>query len=449
MAGEKNGAQVDLVYGPGDRPRSARDTVVYSLQWLLIMFYPVVWGYAIVGLGLGLAGAELSGYMARVVLMIGVSTLVQAAAGHRLSMVSGPNIIPSLAVVAAFAVGGREYALQSFNAYILAGLVVAALGALGLIGAIGRVWTPLVLGSMVMTVGLATAPVGLELIASFQASWPFLAGVLLALLGGWLSIRGKGMLATIPVMAVILLGYALFMLSGRFDWGLVRSMPAFLLPRLFPFGLDLPPLDLIVTMTVVNLFSAVNFYGNLTAYAGLVGAVVSPARQRRAFTVFGLVEGTLAGVLGVPAHVAYGENLGLVLLTRVAAVPFILIASVAFIALSFFGQVGGIMAAMPRPVAGAVLLGVASTLIGLGASIWHQGRRFATREIFIVGFSVFFALGASLAPEALYEDLPRLAGTLLRNPVIMVIVAVIVLEQLVFREKREKKAAGRVSGETE
>jgi xanthine/uracil permease len=444
MAKEKSQAQVDLVYGPGDRPRSTRDTIVYSLQWLLIMFYPVVWGYAIVGLGLELAGAELSGYMARVVLMIGISTLVQVTAGHRLAMVSGPNIIPSLAIVAAFAIGGREYALQSFNAYIIAGLLVALLGAVGLIGIIGHVWTPLVLGAMVMMVGLATAPVGIGLIASFQASWPFFAGILLALLGGYLSIRGKGMLATIPVMIVIILGYAVFMISGRFDWELVRSMPAFVLPRLFPFGLGLPPLDLIVTMIVVNIFSAVNLYGNMTGYATIVGAEVTPARERRAFTVFGLVEGALAGILGVPSHVAYGENLGLVLLTRVAAFSFILIASVAFIALSFFGKVGGIMAAMPQPVAGAVLLGVASTLIGIGANIWHRGRRFATREIFIVGFSVFFALGASMAPEALYEEMPRLVGTLLRNPVIMVIAAVIVLEQLVFREKRVEEKAKNV-----
>jgi xanthine/uracil permease len=430
-------SRLHLVYGPDDKPKSTKDTILYSVQWVLIMFYPVVWGYAIVGLGLGLTGDVLAGYMSRVVLMIGISTLVQTLAGHRLSMVSGPNIIPSLAIMAAFTVGGREYALMSFNAYIVAGLVVALLGGIGLISQIGRVWTPLVLGSMIMMVGLTTSSVGMGLIASYQASWPFFVGIFLALLCGWLSIKGKGILATIPVLITIALGYLVFIVSGEFDWALVRSMPTFSLPALFPFGMQIPPMDLIITMVIVNIFSAVNLYGNVQGYSGIIGVEVPKASEKRYFTIFGLVEGTLAGILGVPGYVSYGENLGFVLLTRVAARFFILVASVIFIVLSFFGQMGGLMAAMPQPVAGAVLLGVASTLIGIGAQNVQKGKSFQTREIFIVGFSVFFALGTSMLPEAFFNSLPRLVGALLGNSVITVIVMVIILEQLVFRVKKE------------
>lgn len=434
MENTQNQSEFKLVYGPNDKSKSIRDTIVYSLQWVLIMFYPVVWGYAIVGIGLGLEGSELSGYMSRVVLMIGVATLIQAAWGHKLSMVSGPNIIPSLAIVAAFVIGGKEYALQSFNAYIIAGVLVAAIGGVGWISYISKVWTPLVLGSMVMMVGLATSSVGMNLIASSQASWPFYIGTFLALLCGWLSINGKGMLATIPVMVVIVMGYAIFMIMGKFDWALVNSMPTFIAPSLFPFGLSMPPIDLIITMIIVNMFSAINLYGNVQGYTGIIGVKVKPATEKRYFTIFGVVEGALAGMLGVPSHVSYGENLGLVLLTRIAARFFIIVASVVFIVLSFFGQMGGLMAAMPEPVAGAVLLGVAATLIGIGANIWHQGNGFQTREIFISGFSVFFAFGVSMLPQEFFNDMPRLVGMVLKNPVIMVIIAVIVLEQILFRK---------------
>ena len=97
----QNKAGLELHYELDDTPRSWRDTVVYSLQWMLIMMYPVVWGYVIVGLGLGFTPQELADYMGRVVLMIGVSTLAQAACGHRFPMATGPNIIPSTAIVAA------------------------------------------------------------------------------------------------------------------------------------------------------------------------------------------------------------------------------------------------------------------------------------------------------------------------------------------------------------
>lgn len=441
MASRTAPSSLQLVYRPDERPRSRRDTVLYSLQWIFIMFYPVVWGYALVGTGLGFSGPELGNFMARVALMVGLTTIVQVLLGHRFAMVSGPNIVPSLAVVAAAAVGGREYALLSFNAYIIAGAVVAVLGAAGLFSRLSRVWTPLVQGAMVMTIGLTTSGTALGMLASESAGWPFWAGILLALLCGWLSLRGRTLLATVPVMVTIVLGYVIFMTSGHFDWTMVRAMPAFNWPKLFPYGTQVPPLDLIITMIIVNLFSALNLYGNVNAYADIVGAEVTPQAQRCYFTVFGLVEGSLAGALGVPAYVAYGENLGFVMLTRVASRTFILIGALCLVVMSLFGPVSGLMAAMPEPVAGAVLLGVACTLIGMGAKTWVRSGSFGEREIFIGGFAVFFALGTSLLPPEFFDALPRLVGTLFKNTVILVIGVVMLLEQVLFRPKTGTGAA--------
>jgi xanthine/uracil permease len=428
-----------LVYKLDEKPRNTKDTIIYSLQWILIMFYPVVWGYAIVGVGVGFTETVLAGYMSRVVLMIGVSTLSQVILGHRLSMVSGPNIIPSLAIMSAFAVGGREYALLSFNAYIIAAIIVTILGLLNVFSYIKKVWTPLVLGSMIMMIGLSTSFVGMGLIASYNTQWPYYAGIFLALLAGYLSIKGKGMLATISVLITIVAGYLIFIIGGQFDWALVNSMPFFTLPEIFPYGFDIPPLDLIITMTIVNIFAAINLYGNVEGYSEIIGTKVTQKTQKKYFTVFGIAEGILPSVFGVPSTVAYGENLGFILLTKVASRFFIIVASIIFIILSFFGKMGGIMAAMPDPVAGAVLLGVASTLIGIGAQNINKSKQFQTREIFIVGFSIFFALGTSMLPAEFFNSIPRLVATLLNNSVILVILLVIILEQIVFRNKNSSK----------
>jgi uracil permease len=436
MSEEAAKPQTELVYGPDDKPRSTRDAIVYSLQWILIMFYPVVWGYSIVGINIGFTSGEMAAYMSRVVLMIGVSTLIQVLAGHKFSMISGPNIIPSVAILAAFAIGGKENALQAFNAYIIAGVVVAAIGALGWFNYLSKVWTPLALGAMIMMVGLSTSGVGVGLVAAQGFSWTFIVGVNLALLCGWLSIQGKGMLATIPVMIVIALGYVIFIATGNFDWQIVDNMPAVSVPSLFPYGWQMPSGELILTMIIVNLFSAINLYGNTNGYAGIVGRPLTPADEKRTFIIFGLLEGTVCSILGVPSHVAYGENLGFVLLTRVASRFFMIIAAIAFIIFGFSGKFSGLMAAMPKEVAGAVLMGVASTLIGLAASTWCRGRTFQTREIFITGFSVFLAFGLANLPDAFYSTLPDLVGMLFKNAVIMVIILVIVLEQVLFPLKK-------------
>jgi len=60
-----------LVYGIDDRPRSVRDWIVYTLQWVVTMVYAVVWGYAIVGIAMEFDPEALSGYMSSIVLTIG------------------------------------------------------------------------------------------------------------------------------------------------------------------------------------------------------------------------------------------------------------------------------------------------------------------------------------------------------------------------------------------
>ena len=429
---------INLAYGLADMPRSIRDTIVYSAQWMLIMVYPVVWGYVIVGVGLGFTGMEFSGYMGRVVLMIGVSTLVQASCGHRFAMATGPNIIPSTAIMVAFTLGGRELAYEAMNAYIFAGFFVALLGALGIVSLIGRVWTPLVLGCMTMMVGLYTSKLSMNLIVGQTHSWWLYAGIAQALLCGWLSIKGKGFLATIPVLISVLFGYSVFIAAGDFDWNLVNAMPFFAVPEIFPYGWQMPSLGMIITMCVVNIFAAVKNYGMINGYGTLLGKPPTVNDVRRIFTVFGLVDGVVASIFGVPGTVSYGENMGILLLTRVAARVFIIIAALGFIVLSFFGKMGGMMAAMPPPVAGAVLLGVASTLIGLGANIWHaNSHAFGTREIFICGFSIFFSLGLYSCPESFFSSLPTVASMLLGNPIITVIVVTIIMEQVLMRKPKE------------
>ena len=90
------------------------------------------------------------------------------------------------------------------------------------------------------------------------------------------------------------------------------------------------------------------------------------------------------------------------------------------------------MAAMPDPIAGAILLGIASTVIGQGADIWNQ-EKFERREIMITGFSVFLSYGLSILPDSFWEQVPRLLATVFSNPIITVIIVVITLEQLFFR----------------
>jgi xanthine/uracil permease len=437
--------QAGLVYGRSEQPRSTHDWVLYSFQWLVTMIYAVVWGYSIVGVGLDFRGARMTTYISAVVLTIGISTLLQAWLGHRMAMVHGPNVIPSLAIVAAYAAGGETYALQSFTAQALSGIIIVAIVALGAVRFIRKVWSPLVLGSMIIMIGLTVAQVGLGDMTQAGFGLGFFIALALALGGSVLAIRGRGVWATLPPVFIILLGYIVFFALGRVDLGLLRQAPLISVPRLLPYGRAMPTWDLVVIMLIVNLMAAMNFYGNLHGYAEIVKEKVDEREERRSFLLFGLVETILAGLLGTPATVAYGENLGIVQLTRVAARAFVIVAAGIFVVLAFVGPFGALMAAMPKEVAGAVLLGIASTVIGIGANILNTAPAFGGREQTLVGFSIFLSLGLHLLPSETWQQTPRLVETVFSNPVISVIIFVLAFEKLIFPLSADKQRSESIS----
>lgn len=426
----------ELFYRRDEAPRSRRDWLLYSGQWLVTMFYAVVWGYAIVGAGLGLQGAPLSQYLSAIVLTIGVSTLLQAWIGHRMAMVSGPNVIPSLAIVAAYGAGGLEYAQQAFMAQAIAGLIILVLVLSGLVRHIRRLWSPLVLGSMIMMIGMSVAGLGIASMARHGMGAGFFISLALALGGSVLAIRGRGVLRTLPPLLIIGLGYVIFFAMGEVNVGVGGQRAWFAAPSLLPYGLAMPPWGLILLMLIVNLMATLNFYGNLHGYAEVIGEQVDSRDERRAFVIFAGAETILPGLLGVPATVAYGENLGIVQLTRVAARVFIIAAAIVFVGLAFVGPFGALMAAMPDEIAGAVLLGIASTVLGIGARTMTSAPAFEQREQNLVGFAMFLSLGLYLLPDQAWSQVPVAVKAIFSNPVISVILFVMLFEHVIFPARR-------------
>jgi len=400
------------------------------------MFYAVVWGYAIVGAGLGLHGENLAQYLSAIVLTIGVSTLLQAWLGHRMAMVSGPNVIPSLAIVAAYGAGGLEYALQAFTAQIIAGLTILVLVLCGLIRYIRKLWSPLVLGSMIMMIGMSVAGLGIASMTRHGMGMGFFISLALALGGGVLAIRGRGVLRTLPPLLIIGFGYAIFFAMGQVNADIGGQTAWFITPRILPYGISAPPWSLIFLMLIVNLMATLNFYGNLQGYAEVIGERVSAHDERRAFILFTLAETILPGLLGVPATVAYGENLGIVQLTRVATRSFVIVAAIIFAGLAFVGPFVELMAAMPDEISGAVLLGIASTVLGIGAHTMAAAPSFEQREQNLVGFSMFLSLGLYLLPDQAWSQVPVMVKAIFSNPVISVILFVMLFERVIFPSRK-------------
>ncbi len=112
-----------------------------------------------------------------------------------------------------------------------------------------------------------------------------------------------------------------------------------------------------------------------------------------------------------------------------------------FIALAFIGPFGALIAAMPQEVAGAVLLGIASAVIGIGANILNTAPSFQRREQTLVGFSIFLSLGLHLIPQEVWARAPCLVETIFSNSVISVIIFVLLFEKIIFPVSRQSNVS--------
>lgn len=416
-----------------DEKLHGKTLVLQGIQWALFMVYGVVLAYSLLGIGADMSKDEIIIFITNVIFVMGISTLVQASVGHRMGAMSAPNVVTLLAVLSIVNSLGKEQGFQAYNAFMIAGIIVAILGYMGVIGKIHRVWSPLVAGTMIMTIGLSVMSLGVSSLAKYGFGFPFAAGLCLAALCGVLSIKGRGILATLPALIVLSAGYIIFIAIGKFDWSLMRDMPVFTHPTPFPYGWSLPSLDLLMAMLVIALFDALVCYGNLAGLSAVVGKDLTEKQTRKSFMIKGLVETSFAGLFGVPGTVMYAENIGYILLTRVASRYPLYIAGFIFIILSFAGKVIGFLSAIPEPLAGAILLGFASPLIGTGAGLWRNVEEFSTREMFICGFSIFVAMGLSTLPATVWANTTDLIAVLFTTPSLVSAIMVIIFEQIIFR----------------
>lgn len=383
------------------------------------------------GFGLKLESLVLSSYVAATVFTIAVSSLAQSLFGHRSAMISGPNILPGFTILAAFSLGYPTG--EIFGAFAIGSGIVVALALCGAIGYIRKFFTQLALGTMVMMIGLAAAKLGISLIVS-QGGGFILVALALTLICGFIGTRLQGFISTIPIFIIVVIGYIVFIAAGRFDWGLVRQMPTLVAPRPMLLGLSWPDLSLAVSATIAQLSAVFFCLGNVISIHQIIEENFDPKTAKSTVLIVGAVEGVIASMFSATPLVPYSGNIGFVSITRVASRASVIVAGAALAALSIIGPISGLLASIPKPVAGAVLMGIAGMNIGIGARIWGAGTpSFDTQQVFIVGFAVFTALGFAALPQSYFDQMPRTIAQIVSNPMLSSLLYVIALESLIFR----------------
>ena len=288
--------------------------------------------------------------------------------------------------------------------YACAGVAVAGLFYLlvsGLIKTFGikrvmRYFPPIVTGPIIIAIGLILAPVAVN---SCKSNWT-LAVVALGTIVVC-NIWGRGMVKIIPILIGIITSYIVAICMGEIDFTPVREAAWFGLPihsSALVFGNVSDPgklLSAITAIAPIALATMMEHIGDISAISSTVGKdFISQPGLHRTLLGDGLAT-TLAALFGAPANTTYGENTGVLALTRVYNPRVIRIAACFAILLSFCPKFAEIIHTIPAPIVGGIsfmLYGMISA-IGIRNLVENRMDFSKSRNLIIAAVILVTAIG--------------------------------------------------------
>ena len=290
---------------------------------------------------------------------------------------------------------GYSYALGGFVVVGFLGCILALL-----IYKFGSDWINVVLPPAAM--GPVVALIGLELAGTAASNAGllaetidiknvivFLVTLLTAVLG---SVVFRKFLSVIPILIAVIAGYVAALLCGIVDFSAVADAPFFSLPN---FSAPKFKWEAIVIILPVLLVIASEHIGHQIATSKIVGRdlLKDPGLHRSLFA--DNFSTMLSGMIGSVPTTTYGENIGVMAMTKVYSVYVIGGAAVLSIICSFIGKMTTLIDTMPDPVIGGIsfllygMIGTSGIRILVDSKVdYSRSRNMAmTSVIFVVGLS--------------------------------------------------------------
>ncbi|AEJ25431.1 uracil permease [Streptococcus equi subsp. zooepidemicus] len=266
--------------------------------------------------------------------------------------------------------------------YLVVALVVKAIGNEW----IDRILPPVVVGPIVMVIGLSLASTAVSDVMLKDGKYNLLyllIGLVTLLAIIFFNIYGKGIVAIIPILLGLLVGYVFAILVGMVtgqsivDFTQVAkaqwlSVPAVAIPFL-TYDITLYP-SAILTMAPIAFVTMTEHFGHIMVLNSLTKRdYFKDPGLEKTLTGDGLAQ-VIAGFLGAPPVTSYGENIGVMALNKIFSVYVIAGAAVIAGLLSFVGKVSALIQSIPTPVIGGISIALFGVIASSGLKILIEAK---------------------------------------------------------------------------
>jgi uracil permease len=422
---------MNLNYGIDDRPKPTAQ-LIFGLQWLAVSVPAIL----IIGKVVAdLYGGPAIPYLQKLFLITALVLLVQLYLGHRLPLVVGPSTVLLIGILASLDAG-----FGAINSSLLiGGLILAGVAAAGLFKHLERLFTPRVIAVVLMLIAFTLAPVILGLIIDGGGTAPpshaFLFALaftmILFILNGYL----KGIWrSTLALWAIIIGSLAYVSVFGAVPLPPEGTAPL-ALPADVLAPLAVPDAGVLAAFLICFLALAINDLGSIRSVGGLLSADNMSGRVDRGVAVTGLGN-ALSGLAGVIGPVNFSLSPGIIAATRCAS-RFALVPAAVILALMAASPLSiGYLSSIPGPVIGVVLAFVMVSQISAGLMLGQENSAVRTFEDgLIMGVPLLLGTIVSFLPSSVAAEFPATVRPLITNGFVVGIVAVLIMEHLVYRQR--------------
>ena len=292
-----------------------------------------------------------------------------------------------------------EKAAYACGGVVVAGLLYLVLALIIRIVGVKRVMRflpPVVTGPVIICIGLSLAG---SAIGNAQTNW-FLALIALAVIIVF-NVWGKGMFRIIPILMGVVISYVVALImnatgmtnpdgSAIISFASVAQAGFLGLP---PFQIAKFDLTSILIMAPIAIATMMEHVGDISAISATTGQnfLADPGLHR---TLMGDGLATsLAGLIGGPANTTYGENTGVLELSKVYDPLVIRIAAVFAILISFIPKVSALIGTMPASIIGGVSFMLYGMISAIGVRNIVENKVDLTKSRNLIIAAVIFVCG--------------------------------------------------------
>ncbi|KOS69553.1 uracil permease [Lysinibacillus contaminans] len=341
--------------------------VTLSFQHMFAMFGSTILVPQLVGLSPAIA--LLTSGIATIIFLLVTQFKVPAYLGSSFAFIApmlvasngltedGASVSPGNAMIGAMAVG---------LVYGIVSLLIWKTGYKWLM----RLLPPIVVAPVIIVIGLGLSGTAVNMAMNVDGvynGWHFSAALVTLFSAIIFTVYFKNILSAMPILMGLIIGYIYSVFIGIVDFTPVKEAAFFALPDFLIPGVDYEiniTAKILLAMVPIVIVTISEHIGHQLVLGKVVNRnyIKDPGLHR---SILGDGLGTIVSAfIGGPPKTTYGENIGVLAITRIYSVYVIMGAAIIAIVVSFFGKAMALIATIPT----AVLGGISILLFGIIAS---------------------------------------------------------------------------------